>query len=117
MTASPSTAPDVAQRVEPRERNRSRPRSGSMVPRSAFALRNARRTRNREAGAFREQLRCECARPDCHATFPALAEAHRRDPGRFIIAPDHFAGETVVAAADRFFVVDQHTRSAVRIAR
>jgi len=42
---------------------------------------------------------------------------HRRDPGRFIIAPDHFAGETVVAAADRFFVVDQPTRPAVRIAR
>lgn len=116
MTASPSTAPVVAQRVEPRERHRSRPRSGSMVPR-AFALRDARRTRNREAGAFREQLRCECARPDCHATFPALAEAHRRDPGRFIIAPEHFAGETVVAAADRFFVVDQSRRPAVWIAR
>jgi len=117
MTASPSTARVAAQSVQPRERIRSRPRSGPMVPRSAFALRDARRTGNRDAGAFREQLRCECARPDCHATLPALAEVHRRDPGRFIIAPDHVAGETVVAAADRFFVVDQHTRPAVRIAR
>jgi len=117
MTASPSTARVAAQSVQPRERIRSRPRSGPMVPRSAFALRDARRTGNRDAGAFREQLRCECARPDCHATLPALAEVHRRDPGRFIIAPDHFAGETVVAAADRFFVVDQPTRPAVRIAR
>jgi len=117
MTASPSTSPRVAQGVEPRERNRSRPRSDAKVPRSAFALRDARRTSNRDDGAFREQLRCECARPDCLATFPALAEAHRRDPGRFIIAPGHFAGETVIAAADRFFVVDYHARPAIWMAR
>ena len=116
MTASPSTAPELAQRVEPRERNRSRPRSRK-VPRSAFALRDARRTGNREDGALLEQLRCECARPDCHATFPARAEVHRRDPERFIIAPDHLAGETVCAAADRFFVVDQQVRPAVWLAR
>jgi hypothetical protein len=116
MTASPSTTPLVAQRVEPRERNRSRPRS-RMVPRSAFALRDARRTGNREDDALREQLRCECARPDCHATFPAPAEAQRRDPERFIIAPDHLAGETVVAAADRFFVVDLQVRPAIWLAR
>jgi hypothetical protein len=115
MTASPSTAPVVGQRVEPRERNRSRPRSGPMIPRSAFALRDARRTGNREDGALREQLRCECARPDCHATYPAVAEVHRRDPARFIVVPDHLAEETVVSAADRFFVVEQQTRSATWI--
>jgi hypothetical protein len=115
MAATPNTARVAAQSVQPRERNRSRPRSGPMVPRSAFALRDARRTGNRDAGAFSEQLRCECARPDCHATFPALAEVHRRDPGRFIIAPDHLAGEIVVAAADRFFVVDEPAQPAVRI--
>jgi hypothetical protein len=110
------SAPSIdatAQRVEPRERIRSRPRPGPMVPRSAFALRDARRTGNREGGASREQLRCECARPDCQASFPALAEAHRRDPGRFIIAPDHFAGESVVAAADRFFVVEPQVRPVI----
>jgi hypothetical protein len=114
MTASPSIDA-TAQRAEPRELNRSRPRSG-VVPRSAFALRDARRAGNREDGALRGQLRCECARPECHATFPALAEVHRRDPKRYIIAPDHLAGETVIAAADQFFVVDQRAWSAVWIA-
>lgn len=116
MSASPSIDA-TAQRVEPRERNRSRPRSRPTVPRSAFALRDARRAGNREAGAFRDRLRCECAQPDCYATFPALADVHRRDPERFIIVPDHFAGETVIAAADRFFVVDQRAQPAVWIAR
>jgi len=107
MTTSPSTTRLVARTAEPRERSR-------MAPRSAFALRDARRTEHRQDCPLREQLRCECARPDCHATFPALAEVHRRDPERFIIAPDHFAGETVVAAADPFLVVE---RSAMWTAR
>jgi len=114
MTASPATATMSAQRVETPHR----PRSDARVPRSAFALRDARRTRNREDGALRGQLRCECARPDCRAGVPARAEAHRRDPRRFIVAPAHFAGETVVAAADQFFVVERHgARAAARIAR
>jgi len=104
----------MAQRVEPRERSRPRARPG-LIPRGAFALRNARRAANREGRAFLDELRCECARPDCCATFPAGAEAHRRRPERFIVVPDHAAGEMVVAAADRFFVVEQRVRPAVWI--
>jgi hypothetical protein len=106
----------MAQRVEPRERGRLRARSGAMVPRTAFAVRNARRAENLGDGAFLDDLKCECARPYCEATFPAGAEAHRRYPERFIITPDHLAGETVVAAADRFFVVEQQVRPAIWIA-
>lgn len=100
----------MAPRVAPRERSRLRLRPGS-IPRGAFALRDARREANRDGRVFVEELRCECARPDCRATFPAAAEAHRRRPDRFIVAPEHLADEAVVAAADRFFVVEQQTRS------
>ena len=106
----------MAQRVEPRERGRVRTRSAAMGPRSAFAVRNARRAGNLGDGAFLDDLQCECARPDCEATFPAGAEAYRRYPERFIITPNHLAGETVVAAADRFFVVEQQVRPAMWIA-
>jgi len=99
----------MAQRVEPRERTRLRVRPG-LIPRGAFALRNTRREANREGRAFLDELRCECARPDCRATFPAAAETHRRRSDRFIVVPDHLAGEAVVAAADRFFVVEQQAR-------
>jgi len=98
MTASPASAS--------RERGRFRARSGAIGPRSTFAVRNARRAGNLGDGAFLDDLRCECARPDCEASFPAGAETHRRHPERFIITPDHLAGETVIAAADRFFVVE-----------
>ena len=65
---------------------------------------------NQEAVATVAELRCECGRPDCRATFPAEAGAHRRRFDWFIVVPDHLAGETVVAAADRFFVVEQGVR-------
>ncbi len=100
--------------ASPRERGRLRPRAAAIGPRSAFAVRNARRAGNVGDGAFLDDLRCECARPDCEATFPAGAEVHRRYPERFIIAPGHhLVGETVVAAADRFFVVEQQERPAI----
>ena len=73
-------------------------------------LRESRRCGNREGLALlresRRELRCECGRPECHATIPLGAEMLRRRPGRFIVLPRHFAGERVVAAADRFFVVE-----------
>lgn len=88
------------------------PRRAAAATRPAAATRReARRDRNREGlDAFlrelRRDLRCECGRPECHATIPAQAEAYRGRPGRFIVVPRHLAGERVVAAADRFFVVE-----------
>jgi len=99
----------MAQRVEPRERIRHRIRPG-LIPRGAFTLRDTRRQANREGRVSSAELRCECARPDCRATLPAAAEGHRRRPERFIVVPAHLAGEAVVAAADRFFVVEQQAR-------
>jgi hypothetical protein len=99
----------MALRVAPRGRSRLRVRP-ALIPRGAFALRDARREANQADGAFLAELRCECARPDCRAAVPAAAEAHRRRADRFIVVPDHFAGEAVVAAADRFFVVEQRAR-------
>jgi hypothetical protein len=93
-------------RVAPRGRSRLRVRP-ALIPDGAFSLRDARREANREGGAFVAELRCECGRPECRATFPVAAESHRRRPDRFIVVPDHLAGEAVVAAADRFFVVEQ----------
>ena len=102
MTASPSLDATV-QRVGPRRRTR---RHLATVPRSAFGQRAARRAANREGRAFLDELRCECARPDCHASFPARADVYRRRPEQFIVVPGHFAGESVIAAADHFFVVE-----------
>ncbi len=95
-------------RVPTRGRNRLRV-GPALIPRSAFALRDARREEN-QGTALLSELRCECARRECEATVPAEAAAHRRRAGWFIVAPDHVAGETVVAAADRFFVVEQLAR-------
>lgn len=77
-----------------------------VILRAASALRQARRARNHGRSWPSDDLRCECARPECRATVPADAEASRGMPGRFIVVPDHGAGETVVSAADRFFVVE-----------
>jgi hypothetical protein len=74
-------------------------------------LAETRRAGNRSRNDLVAERRCECTRPSCQATFPAAAEAFRGLPGRFIIAPEHFSGHTVVSAADRFFVVDPSVRS------
>jgi hypothetical protein len=63
--------------------------------------------------AFLAELHCECGRPDCRATIPAGAGVYRRRPEQFIVVPDHLAGETVVAAADKFFVVEGRVRSSL----
>ena len=95
----------MAQRVESREDRQLRTHEETST-RAASTLRAARRNRNYKSRGFLEKLRCECARPECRATFPAGAEAHRQRYERFIVVPDHAAGELVVRAADRFFVVD-----------
>lgn len=96
-----------------RERGRLRARPSPSIPRSAFVRRDARRSENRAGVALLAELHCECGRPDCRATIPAGAGVHRRRPEQFIVVPDHLAGETVVAAADRFFVVQQGVRSSL----
>jgi len=73
---------------------------------AALTLRNARRARNRERAELLDELRCECAQPNCRATFPAAAQMHRRQPECYIVVPTHLGGETVLGAADRFFVVE-----------
>lgn len=103
----------MATRVQLREHRRVGTRPSPTIPPSAFARRDARRVANREAITAAE-LRCECGRPDCRATFPAAAGAHRRRVDQFIVVPDHFAGETVVAAADTFFVVEQEAQSSLQ---
>jgi hypothetical protein len=94
----------TAQRVAPHARDPLLV-EGTLL-RTASSLREARRARNRTRGDINGELRCECARPECRATIPVVAETYRRSPERFIVVPDHFPGETVVAAADRFFVVE-----------
>ncbi len=75
----------------------------------------ARRAGNLERSGFVGRLRCECGRPDCRETFPALAESHRGHAERFIVVPAHLGAivvladignGTVVRAADEFFVVE-----------
>jgi hypothetical protein len=95
----------MAQRVAPHQDKELRVHEETIV-RAASALRDARRTRNHKSGGFLDELRCECARPECRATVPAAAHVHRKRPERFIVVPDHTAGDTVIAAADRFFVVE-----------
>jgi hypothetical protein len=83
-----------------------------VVPRlfAAGGLSDARRVGNRERIGFASELRCECGRVTCTATWPAAAELHRQRPECFVVVPDHVDGVVVVRAADRFFVVDSSKR-------
>ena len=86
-----------------------RPARVPMRPRgSGLALREGRREANRDEVWRESDLRCECAREGCQARLPFSAERHRgRSVGeRFLVAPSHFGTDTVVAAADSFFVVE-----------
>ena len=75
-------------------------------PRSGPALREARRRANHRQGVPPGDLRCECDVFGCRAPIPALAEGYRGVATRFIVVPGHAGYDTVVAAADRFFVVE-----------
>ena len=103
----------MAQRVETREDRQLRTQEETSS-RAVSALRAARRLRNHKSRGFLAELRCECARPECRATFPAGAQTHRQRPERFIVVPDHAAGDLVVRAADRFFVVEPTESKAAR---
>jgi hypothetical protein len=66
----------------------------------------AQKAGNRERVGLVAELRCECGRPNCTETVPAVAEAHRGMGGRLVVVPAHFNDGMVVRAADRFFVVE-----------
>ncbi len=106
MTSTRSPAAASTRSVEVLDARR------AVILRAASALREARRARNRGRSGLGDDLRCECARPECRATVPPVAEDFRGMPERFIVVPDHGAGEKVVAAADRFFVVEPAPRPA-----
>jgi hypothetical protein len=74
----------------------------------AASLSVARRNANRERAGSLSELRCECGRLECKETWPAAAEAHRKNAGRFLVMPSHLDGGVVVRAADRFFVIERH---------
>jgi len=74
-------------------------------------LRQARRAANRRQA--RGDLRCECGQPGCRAAVPARAATHRRLRDGFLVCPGHEGQDVVLAAADRFFIVEltQNQRS------
>ena len=72
----------------------------------ARTMSESRRARNRELIGLVSELRCECGRPNCKATVPAVAETQRGIAERLVVTPAHFEGGVVVRAADRFFVVE-----------
>src|SRR5689334_16757295 len=63
---------------------------------SPVALREARRTWNRDRIGVAADLRCECTRPNCRDLVPAVAEKHRSAAGHFLVAPAHLDGGLVV---------------------
>jgi len=67
---------------------------------------DSRRAGNRERVGLVSELRCECGRPNCRDTVPAVAETQRGAAERFVVTPAHFEDGVVVRAADRFFVVE-----------
>jgi hypothetical protein len=75
---------------------------------SPLALSEARRAGNRDRIGLVSDLRCECMRPRCRRTVPAVAETYRTLPDQFVVAPNDFVGGLVVKAADRFFIVELH---------
>jgi hypothetical protein len=72
----------------------------------ASPIRETLRAENRDRATSVDERRCECGRPNCRDTFPSIAEAYRGMAERFIVVPDHVGAGTVIAAADRFFVVE-----------
>lgn len=73
---------------------------------SSLPLGEARRAWNLDRIGLVTDLRCECTRPTCRATVPAVADTHRTKAAQFIVTSTHFDGGLVVRAADRFFVVE-----------
>ena len=96
------------------ERHLERPKGGGI------GVREIRRLENRRRSPLVDELACECGSLDCCATFPVAAEAYRGVRDRFIVVPAHAGAvvETVIAAADRFFVVElAHSARGSRLRR
>lgn len=83
-----------------------RPSRESLRSGPARTVSELRRAGNRELIGLVSELRCECGRPNCKATVPAVAETQRGIAERLVVTPAHFEGGVVVRAADRFFVVE-----------
>ena len=83
-------------------------RAGRQLSRAGPDLREARRTANRKQTVG--DLRCECGQLGCRSAIPAGAEAYRGTHGGFVVVPGHIGNDVVVAAADRFFVVQLRRR-------
>jgi hypothetical protein len=89
-------------------------RAPAAVRLSGAALRERRRSANSEHLGSGRALLCECARTACRARVPFSAERHRGrgTDARFLVTPSHIGVDTVVAAADLFFVVEPEPRPA-----
>ena len=72
------------------------------------ALRERRRLANGEKLERMNELLCECAQRGCEARLPPSAARHRGNGvgERFLVTPSHMGVDMVVAAADRFFVIE-----------
>jgi hypothetical protein len=82
-------------------------RASIAVRLSGPALRERRRGANGELGRGGTLL-CECAGTGCRARLPAVAAGYRGrgNASRFLVTPSHIGLDTVVAAADLYFVVE-----------
>lgn len=79
--------------------------TGVRIPLRSLRLSEARRAWNRERIGLVSELLCECTRPTCRDTVPAVANTHRSMADHFLVAPAHVEGNVVIRAADRFFIV------------
>ena len=92
------------QQIEERPFKRRVRRPVLSPPRARPGLREARREANRRQAVG--DLRCECGQLSCHLPIPAIADVHRAARDGFLVVPGHQGKDVVVAAADRFFLVE-----------
>lgn len=105
VVASPQrSGANRARTVAPTPRPRGRPHR--VTPFATARPSDVRRALDREQIDLVGEFRCECGRPTCRDTVPAVAETYRGSADRFVVTPAHFGGGVVLRAADRFFVVD-----------
>jgi hypothetical protein len=81
---------------------------------SGPALRERRRGANGEVLGRGRALLCECAAIGCRARLPSSAARHRGmgTGDRFLVTPSHVGIDTVVRAADLYFIVESNLEPA-----